>query len=232
MNITNLISTLKRRLGIKYFNLPVTDEDYLEVILEDTLVTFSSYYPYYIDIPLDMDKDKVDENLFKINRQFLADYMDIITVEDVHYAPTNMAYPFAYQQSLYDYIDISAGMNAEGMMNIPIPFEFRHPDKIKIEENLYGCYANGLSLRVGVTHHKSLATISVGLREAFIRLAEIDIRKFLYENLKHFDKVDTTFGQIDLSLDAWQSADDDRTALLNEWDETYLNNREKKIWNA
>lgn len=232
MNITNMVSTLKRRLGIKYFNLPISDDDYMEVILEDTLPTFSSYYPYYIDIPLDTQRDKVEPNIFKINRKFLADYMEIVTVEDVHYTPSVGAYPFGYQANIYDYIDISAGMNAEGMMNIPIPFEFRFPDKIKIEENIYGEYCNGLYLRVGVTHHKSLATISVGLKEAFMRLAELDIRKFLYENLKHFDKVDTTFGQIDLNLDAWQSADDDRTALLNDWEETYLNNREKKIWNA
>jgi len=53
--MTRLLNKIERRLGTKMLNLPehLTKDQWAEVIREDTLVTFSRYFPNKIRINID-----------------------------------------------------------------------------------------------------------------------------------------------------------------------------------
>lgn len=234
LNMAKAIRTIKRRLGILYFKLPIPDEDLIEVLEDDTLGVFSTYYPLYVPYVMNLNKCKIDDrnNIYKIDTRMLGEGMDIITVEDINYDAYRSGLPVGYTTDVFDYSTITAGMNLQAVMNNPITWDFIYPDKLKIDDELSGYVDGEVILSLGVKHNKSLASIPPGLEETFYRLALLDVQIFLYNNLKHFTGIDTTFGQIDLKIDEWSSADDDRINLINEWETEYLYNRKRRIYNA
>ena len=56
MNASNLMTRLKRNLGITFFSLPFEDPDkeFMEIIKDTTLPVFSQFYPatevHYLDL--------------------------------------------------------------------------------------------------------------------------------------------------------------------------------------
>ena len=59
---TYLLNKVKRRLGIKTFVLPMSDEELLEVLYEDTIPLFSVYFPRPATIKLDLAQCRKAEN--------------------------------------------------------------------------------------------------------------------------------------------------------------------------
>ena len=70
-------------------------------------------------------------------------------------------------------------------------------------------------------HDRSLASITPTSEESFYELALLDVKSALYEIMKHCSDINTAYGNINLKLDDWASADDKREQLLNEWKDSY-----------
>lgn len=235
MNINALLNRIKKRLGIFYFKLPISDKDLIDVITDDTLVTFSRYYPAYLSIPLDTSEENKIPNErygYYINTDMLAEGVKILGIEDVTYdAQFFGGYMDPYANNVFDFMELQAGLNLSAIMNCPITWNFYNPNKIVFDEDIRG-RTSKLFVTASITYSKSLANIPTSYEDEFFKLALIDIKIFLYNNLKHFDNIDTTFGQISLKIDEWNGADDERTTLVNNWDETFIYHRQKKIYNV
>ena len=56
----DLVNTIERRLGTRPLNLPehLQKDKWPDVIIKDTLVTFSRYFPYSITVNIDTTKSK------------------------------------------------------------------------------------------------------------------------------------------------------------------------------
>ena len=64
-------------------------------------------------------------------------------------------------------------------------------------------------------HEPNGETIPYGCYQSFLELATLDLKEFLWNNLKHWDKIPSAFGTVDLKIDEFQSASSDKKALLD-----------------
>ena len=65
-------------------------------------------------------------------------------------------------------------------------------------------------------------TIPPTMMETFEQLAQADVAKFLYENLKYYDGLETVYASMDLKLDQLSSEADKRDDLVEKLDEAHV----------
>ena len=54
-----------------------------------------------------------------------------------------------------------------------------------------------------------------------MRLATLDVKKFMYDNLKLYGNLQTAYGNIDIKIDDWSNAEQEREQLIQEWENTW-----------
>lgn len=233
LTMTSLIKTIKRRLGIRFWKLPSEDfeDELLEIIKEETLVTFSTYFPHIVRIKYNLAENKVPgmRDTFFIDKDQMGG-ATIVGIEDIVFDSFHSShFPYHMPGNSFElFTDLQMSATYESMMSIPITFTFQSPDKLVIDDYPYNL--DMVYLNVKIVHPDNLSTIKLTMKEQLIKLALCDIKIFLYNELKHYDKIDTTFGQIDLKIDEWQNAEDERKTLIEYWDKAFLNVRRKKIY--
>ena len=70
-------------------------------------------------------------------------------------------------------------------------------------------------------HDKNLNSITTTMEESFHNLAVLDVKDALYQMMKHYNEIQTAYGNINMKIDDWQSAADQRKQLLDDWDNMY-----------
>ena len=112
----------------------------------------------------------------------------------------------------------NAAMN---LVNLGLPrltWDFQGPRTVYI----YNCLAShSLIFEFMMEHDPSLMSIPATAEESFFKLALLDVKKSLYSIVKHYNNIETVYGNIDLKIDDWADADNQRTELLNQWDDNY-----------
>ena len=235
-SMTKLLNKIERRLGTSVLNLPkhLQKNKWAEVIETDTLDTFSRFFPHKILYKIDVFNDKGKDGYYYIDEDKVGGDIEIYGVRDLaleSFAKSNTSigdgYYNIYNRS-YGFEDILlAQMSADiysGYDNgIYIDFEF--PNKIAIKNsvnnNLIG-NSGFIDIYLLVKHSASLATISPTKMEEFEKLALLDVKIFLYEGLKHFDQLETVYANIDLKINDWASADNEREALVEKYKDVYV----------
>lgn len=224
-----LLGKLKRKLGLFYLKLPIEDKDLLTIIDEDTIPTYSIYFPQELRVDItEADKVPGSKNTFFIDEKHIGDGVNIVDIELIYgtYDPvtTGMFYPL----NPTDVINLQMSLDLTSAIGEPIAYNYIPPNKIEVlgGKALLGSFSADLLL----THNKKLTSIRPSQIDSFTKLALLDIKAFLYENLKHFDQIETTFGTINLRIDNWSNAENEKEELLNVWDEKYLANRKRTIY--
>ena len=64
-------------------------------------------------------------------------------------------------------------------------------------------------------------TIEESLVESFMKLATLDVERTLYNNLKNMNNVGSAFKEIQLKIDDWSGAQQQRDELVQQWTETF-----------
>lgn len=233
MNKNILIRRIKRDIGIYGIALPIDDLDNAILkILEDTTVpVFSIYCPheekFSIDI-YDLSKDISTgaADLYIIPDSFLIG-RDLLYVTEVKYDESFLCqsyYPSylstSYQDDLFGNTMLANTQKQLGdaMIN-SLTFKYLYPRKLFIYDQLM---SSKLSITGQFTHDINLQTISPTQQESFYNLAILDVKAGLYNTVKHYDGLETAYGRIELKIDDWQNAKDERKELLSQWDDTYL----------
>ena len=244
-----ILRKAKRLLGIKTFKLPFDDDELLEIMMEDTLPTFSKYFPRYLTFPINLSKCRrakyrVADNDRMNNRkayhldlsQFGSDIVPI-DIEDIDYNYSNLSDDIMYQDMIqgsgspYDIMTNSFGRATvvAGLNNEPI-HRFEAPDILILDRREYGeIFGGSVYITFLVLHSADLSTINLSYIDYFTKLYMIDLQISLYETLKHCDKIDTTFGEIDLKIDDWQDAKSKREELEESWNGKFIRHRRKTI---
>lgn len=234
--MTKLLNKIERRLGLSVYNLPDTlsKDTWHTVIEEDTLPTFSRYFPYGITVVIDNTCEK--DGFFFIDKD-LPDGCKILGVKDVdwqayrcdprydRYGINFSTFDFisrdygiddvAFQQTAADYLSL---------FNLGIYIEFEYPNKIKLVS------VNGspvsryrpFPLRVFIEHPANLMTISPTMMEIFEKLAQSDVATMLYQQLKFYDGAETVFANLDLKLDDLRNWAEKREDIIRELDEAHV----------
>ena len=243
-NMSDLINKIERRLGL----LPLTPhlpkelgkEKWAEIIKQDTLVTFSRYFPQRVRFVVNSETcHKVKENkkwVYYIKDEYLGG-AKLLGAMDIDWQDTSADNISVGQMAGYGYYIpnyggmestmnayLSAQMSADiaSLYNNNIYLEFDYPNKLSItragdvDVNLNSFVVNLL------VEHASLATISPTKMETFEALAQADVANFLYMNLRYYDNLETIYINIDLKLNELEQQANRRQEVIDKIEQSYV----------
>ena len=237
-NMTNVLNKIERKLGTKPLNLP----DYLkkerwadEVIIPETLVTYSRYFPHQFIYHID-GNTKQKNGYYYLDEDLIGD-TKILGIRDLNwqnYGQDGVFNQLSAGYGIYDYYSGSYGFEDLIMMqmradhlsayNNGIYIDFIPPNKFKLENAVSSKISimTTFDIIVLIEHSKSLTTISPTQMETFEDLAIADVASYLYENLKYYDNLQTVYATIDLKLSEFADKASKRDDIINNIKEGYV----------
>lgn len=122
-------------------------------------------------------------------------------------------------QMLMAMADIRMYSSLGAASNRSLTTDFKKPDIL----DLYGgCYGTAYEAIMLLSHDLSLSTVPDSAFEDLYELALLDTQAYFYSKLMRKEGLDTGVGQIQLKIDQWSNAKEERKALLQKWrDEGY-----------
>ena len=236
---TDLIKKIERRLGLVSLLPHLPDslgrQAWGDIIKEDTMVTFSRYYPRKVKFTVNRetcnrtrDKDGVTNYIIKDEYLGGVKLLGVLDIDWQDCTGNNNALGTANGYGYYvpDYGGMEAtyealitrqiSANIASLYNNQIYLDFRYPNTIRIvragniDVNLESFVVTLL------VEHSNLQTISPTMMETFEALAQADIAKFLYMNLRYYDGLDTTYINIDLKLSELEQEGQKRDNIIEE----------------
>lgn len=237
--MTALLDKIERRLGTKPLNLP----DYLqkdkwaeEVIANETLDTFSRYFPNAVNIRLDKSM-RTKDGYYLIDEPF-GDNVEILGIRDINwqqFSQTTTRRHDAYGYGYYDFLANNYGMDDIALLqaradqmslfNNNIFVDFEAPNKVRfvtVTGSDVTMTMDNVPITVLVKHALNLKTIPPTMMETFEKLAEADVARFLYENLKYYDGLETVHATIDLKMSDLENKASTRDDIVEKLDEAHV----------
>ncbi len=235
--MTKLLNKIERRLGMQQINLP----DYLskekwatEVIANETLDTFSRYFPRELPYVLGPENKRGDHWLID---EDICESVDIIGVRDIDWHAWSAHYPGLLYGGVNSYDMMTSGIDFETIVDVQmmadhvsafsngIYLEFVPPNKIKLNIIISSSFLTNyqtIPINLFVKHADNLKTIPPTQMELFERLAISDVATFLYEQLKMYDNLETTYSNIDLKLSSLEEKSRDRQQIIEYLESNYV----------
>jgi len=230
MNISELLTSIKMDLGIYGLSLPFENENKVlyDTIKLRTIKTFSQFQPHIMRIPLNLDElnclsSNYQESVYEIpdvfgNRRI----MYIRRVE-----PRNKMLGNGYVSPIFDdSMDVynsvmmaQAGANLLSSVTPPFTFKFQGPNLLYLYN--MSTMATEIFVEFALEHAENLVTIPNTAWESFYELALLDIKRFLYGAMRHYNEIQTAYGTVSLKIDEWANAEQERKDLLEKWRDVY-----------
>lgn len=235
-SMTLLLNKIERRLGTEVMNLP----DHLDkkvwghIIIEDTLTTFSRFFPHKLPYIIDTIEDKGKDGFYYIDQNKIPGDITILGIRDLSFerlATESIGSSYGFNHDPYvsnrseDVLAYQMRADNYSYTNNGIYIEFIPPNKLYIQNALYQDIFSGsryINIEIFVKHANSLATISPTKMETFEELAILDIEIFLYNGLKFFENIETVYVNIDLKIQEWQNALNDRKDFVEKLKDQYV----------
>lgn len=237
--MNSLLDKIERRLGTRPLNLPEhlqKDKWAKKVIENETLDTFSRFFPNALKIKLSLSQQNKDG--YYVLDEYLPTGVEVIGVRDIdwtEFSDNAINFQQANGYGMYNMMienysipDVALlQMRADTMslFNNQIFVEYKEPNLVKISNVSGANLARGIRevpIVVFIKHAPNLMTISPTMMETFEALAQADVASFLYEELKYFDGLETVYANIDLKMNDLQEKASHRADIVNEMKESYV----------
>lgn len=237
--MTLLLDKIERRLGTKPLNLPdhlQKDKWAEEVIANETLDTFSRYFPNAVNIRLDKSM-RTKDGYYLIDEPF-GDNVEILGVRDINwqqFSQSTTRRHDAYGYGYYDFLANNYGMDdimllqaradQMSLFNNNIFVDFEAPNRVRfvtVTGSDVTLTMDNVPITVLVKHALNLKTIPPTMMEIFEKLAEADVARFLYENLKYFDGLENVHATIDLKMSDLENKAATRDDIVEKLDEAHV----------
>lgn len=236
---SQLLDLISHRLGTDQLNLPkeLSKEVWIEkVISNETLNTFSRFFPYEMTYYLSADRRKgpyylIDENV--------CPSVNIIGIGDIdwHILSKNMP-AFGFGSGFYSTFDFFLnGLDVEGiamqqqmvdhasLFKAGIYVEFKEPNMVMLRSNMSNNMLEMLKsipIHLFIKHSPNLMTIPPTKMETFEQLATSDVAIFLYHTLKYYNNIDVTYATVELNLDILQDYANRRDDIVQQLRDGYV----------
>jgi len=257
-DMTLLLNKIERRLGLtpllphlpKSKDFDLSKEAWARVIKEDTLVTFSRYFPYEFKMVVNDDTcykqygDKhshahpKDQNtVWYIIKDEVLENTKLLGIKDIdwfEYGMSNASLSSSLGGGMFlpsiacpfeTFQNISAlQMNADmaSLYNDQLYIDFQYPNRFAVKGLGNTNYDLGSFVVILLIEHKDLSTISPTKMETLDSLAQADIANFLWKNLRYYDGLDTIYVNIDLKLSELQEEAQKRDQIIDFLKESYV----------
>lgn len=237
--MSRLLDKIERRLGTKMLNLPENlskDVWANEVIAQDTLDTFSRYFPNELTVIIDRSM-ALGKGWYLID-SVVPDGVDILGLKDINWPSLSQnalaqheAQGYGIYSVLptdYSYDDIAAIQMRADLTSIfinQIFIKYVPPNKIRLT-SVYDTDVSrafkSFPVTLFIKHATNLMTIPPTMMETFENLSQADVAKFLYENLKYFDGLETVYANMDLKLSDLENEAGKRDDIVEKLEEAHV----------
>lgn len=231
-NPTSLLRHIKMMLGVPYKQLPISDDDILDIVFEESLYTFSTYYPYFTNITIKGETATDPENqgvFFLDTSEQVGEELVILGVSKMFRSNgfyTNSMWPI-YREA--DWVDLQLSQDLASAVQVPDTFKFLPPNKVEIFPKSYSNW--DFTIQLKCVHPVSLGTIPPGLRDYFYKLCVYDVKIALFYMLKNYDQLNTPYGSIDLKIEDYEAAVQERQELIELFKSNYWKEpNRKRLW--
>lgn len=238
---SHLMKEIRKKCGFYAIKLPMdVDELYKEVIVDETIPTFSTCFPLIKEVPVDLnairlpyDRDSRNTSMpdiYEIPPIFPADsnrrivgIQSIKWLDSVRYQGLTSSFENVPALSSYFPLVKELGI-AQGAANLasviepPQVEEFIEPNRFRLANGNY--YRDRVVLILETTYSDSLFDVPVNLRGAFFKLALLQTKSFLYENLRRIDGTEAVNLRLNLGIDRWENAEEQADELVKKWKNT------------
>ena len=237
--MSNLLNKIERRLGTRQLKLPdyLSKSKWAESVIEnETLDTFSRYFPNSMRLELDLSQKNKDG--YYLIDEYVPDSVTILGVRDIDWARfsrDSLRLQEAMGYGTYDFLTNGYGlddiallqMRADHMslFNNQIFIEYKAPNMVKLSSVTGSDISKGMTkfpIEVLIKHSSNLMTIPPTMMETFEELAEADVASFLYEELKYYDGLETVYANMDLKLSDLESKASKRDDIVQRLDEAHV----------
>jgi hypothetical protein len=237
--MNNLLDKIERRLGVRQLKLPdylTKDKWATKVIANETLDTFSRYFPNSMHFTLDLSQRNI--NGYYLLDEYVPDSVEIIGVRDIDwslFSRDSLRLQEAQGYGTYDFMTSQYGlddiallqMRADHMslFNNQIFVEYKPPNMIKLSTVTGADITRGMRsfpVELLIKHAPNLMTIPPTMMEIFEELAEADVARFLYEELKYYDGLETVYTNIDLKMSDLEGKASKRDDIVQRLDESHV----------
>ena len=229
----HLMRLVKKKCGIYNIRLPESYSDLYEDVVKDiTLPTFSAYFPKIKLFPCDLNQLRIQgdreatssdmSDIYEIpplwpadSGRFIIGIEKITWFNDMRYQAINSTYETVES---YQALAVAQGVaNLASTMEPPYITEFIHPNRFRVSNGTY--YKDRVVLHIEHSYSPELYDIPSGKRPAFFKLAFLDMKEYLYENLKLDENLRTAIAELKLGIESWADAATQRDELLSSWDD-------------
>ena len=230
MNLSDVMTRIKYKLGIMNIASPVRNLDgMIATIIKDiTVPDFSIYNPDRYTAKFNLNDLERIERTNAYETYLLPDFQNkkLLYVFQVYYDDSTLsgfghyggALPFIGSNMINQIMVSNAAASMYSVMMPKMTFEYTHPRKLKIF-NQYS--ESNIVVDMGFQHDVSLASIPETCRTSFMELALLDVKENLYPIFRSYNNLSTAYGNIDLKIDSWESAESERRELIQRWDDSY-----------
>lgn len=257
-DMTALLDKIERRLGLIPLSshLPegMQKSDWAKIITEDTLVEFSRFFPNRFkmiinddtcDKKLDPDtntmwyyiKDEILQGC-KLLGVMDIDWTDTSSANSsltngsigTYYYPSGMPCPVATFESI---LALQSAADFASLYNRGIVIDFQYPNRFCLKGIGNTNYDLSQFIVILLVEHKSINTISPTMMSIFEQLAQSDVARYLYMNLRYYDNLETAYINIDLKLSELQDEAQKRDTIIEKLDEAHVtpsNSNTPYIW--
>jgi hypothetical protein len=224
LNSTYIIRFIEKKLGYKFNELEISHDEIIENIQEESLITFSKYFPYQTVITID-DNNKVEDT---VNSYYLESDFEILGVAKLYdnismYTDAGL---LPYHMNLHDPVSRQFTADAISINKNPLTYQFEHPNVITVMPALY--MLRNAKVKLNCVHPRHFGTIPTNLQDEFLKLALFDTKETLYQIRHRFANLQTAFGSIELFIDDLQEAPDRRNELLENWRRNFAKQSNRK----
>ena len=251
-DMSALLHKIEKRLGLLPLipHLPdfVSKDKWAETIKEDTIVKISRYYPHRFPMDVNYDncyKKRENGTMWYYIKDEVLNNIKLLGIMDIDWTDHTTAnsslgatsigggyyYPsFACPTATFESI-LTLQMQADmsSLYNRGIYIDFEYPNKFSLKGLGNTDYDLDTFVIILLVEHCSLNTISPTKMEIFEKLAQADIARFLYMNLRYFDGFETAYANIDLKLSELQDEAGKREQIIEELENSYVSTSNDNI---
>ena len=180
--------------------LDFSQADFVRLLHEETLPTFSIYMPYPKKHQILTDRDKVSD--YEVGTFLLNTEDRIINVARVFPTGASWANSQYYYSTrgVTDMLGMQQIADYQSMVNVDITYEFRAPNVIEFFPKVQ-IFPENVLVELNVVHPDHLNTIPMGSKEVFMDLFLADVANDVLGIRQYFQSLQNPFGEFSLNLD-------------------------------
>ena len=226
VNATAVLRYIERELGVSHMEvLELSKKDFMETVIQETLPTYSNYFPCYPKLTIDPKAEAVPGH---IGIYYLKTDYEILGVSKCFYNEVQLGIFPSYWRGTNP-LDNYMINSIESIAVLPLTFEYHTPNMVEIFPKTK--VMSNLLVELKAVHPAHMGTVTIAMREHFMKLAYLDVASALFPIRQRFANMNTIYGSIELFMDKLAEAKDKRDELLEKFRVNFLkDSKRKKIY--